>query len=356
MRAGRIEPDSNVNDLKLGDLRSADLARLRALHEQLEAALHGLAALINGTSRSGAPRPRLSTAARAALVLTQPTIEVRLLGPFEVVVAGQPVPLRSSGKPVAVLKYMAAMGDQAIPRDAMLDALWPGVPAAAAGSRLRAAMHGLRRMFAEGTSGSIEVLGYEFGRYRLFPGGPFETDASRFESAWERGRRHDRAGEVDDAIAAYAEADGLYRGDFLENDPYAEWTLLRREQLRDIHLTLLTRLANLHLGLGDDVTAISLCHKIVRRDECNDEAYRILVTAHGRRGERAAAERWFEIGDRALRTALNIGLSTTTRRALERMREETAASDESPQSPKEAVIPLTGRARAFAQIEERRRG
>ncbi len=131
----------------------------------------------------------LVTAAESTLLLPAPSIEVSLLGPFEVTIDGSPVGLRSGGKPVAVLKYMASIGDQPIARDMILEALWPDVPSGAAGSRLRAAMHALRRMFGGDAAGAVEVLEYELGQYRLFPGATLSTDVARFEAAAPRTHR-----------------------------------------------------------------------------------------------------------------------------------------------------------------------
>jgi DNA-binding SARP family transcriptional activator len=331
-----------------GSPHIAELTRLRALHKQFAAATRALSALIEGMSNAADSLPGLVMAAESALLLPAPIVEVRLLGPFEVTVDGSPVALRSGGKPVAVLKFMAAIGDQPIARDVILEALWPDVPSGAAGSRLRAAMHALRRMFGDDDAGVVEVLEYELGQYRLFPGATFATDVARFEEAAEAGRMHDRNGEVEEAIACYTEADALYRGDYLEGDPYSEWTLVRREQLRDTHLTLLARLAHLYLEQGDDVSAIALSHKVVRRDECNDEAYRILIAAHSRRGERTAAERWFEIGERALQGSLAARPTATAPvDVLERARTERASAQ---------TRVLSGRAQSFAMIEAERKG
>lgn len=326
----------------------AELTRLRALHKQFAAATRALSALIEGMSNADASLTTLVGAAAGVIALPAPSIEVRLLGPFEVTVDGSSVPLRAGGKPVAVLKFMASIGDQPIARDVILEALWPDVPAGAAGNRLRAAMHALRRMFDEDdATGAVEVLEYELGQYRLFPGATLATDVARFEAAAEAGRRHDRSGEVEDAIACYTEADGLYRGDYLEGDAYSEWTMGRREQLRDLHLTLLARLAHLHLEQGDDVSAIALSHKVVRRDEQNDEAYHILIAAHSRRGERTAAERWFEIGERALGASLELHPAAAAPvDSLARARSQRAAT---------TAPVLSGRAQAFALIEADRK-
>ncbi|MFN8637961.1 MAG: BTAD domain-containing putative transcriptional regulator [Dehalococcoidia bacterium] len=247
----------------------------------------------------------------------EPRPAIRLLGTFEVDVAGRSIPVGSGGKSAAVLKFLAASGTQTVPRELILDALWPDVPASIAASRLRSALHQLRRAFADarGRHGvEDEIVSYEHGQYLLFPGRMLVTDVDLFEDAWARGQRHDRAGEVGQAVESYSRAERLSRGDFLEQDQYLEWTTLRREQLRDAYLTLLGRLADLSLQAGDELGAIACCHKLLRRDSCNEEAYRLLMEVHGRRGDRNAVSRWYDLCERELRRSMGVPASDLTRR------------------------------------------
>ncbi len=292
-----------------------DEQRLREALAQLDGMQRALTTLLGRS-----PAQDAGEALRAAIAeLPEARPAIRLLGTFTVEFNGRPITLGAGGKSVAVLKFLAASGTQTVPRDRILEALWPEVPASVAASRLRSALHALRRIFSEqggarGTRGG-EVVAYDHGQYLLFPGTLLVTDVDLFEDAWAQGQASDRAGDRDLAVAAYERAERLYRGDFLEQDEYLDWTSVRREQLRDAYLTLLARLAHLYVESGEDLAAISCCHKILRRDDCNEEAYRLLIEAHGRRGDRNAASRWYDICERELVRALGMPPSVATRSA-----------------------------------------
>ncbi|MCC6236843.1 MAG: winged helix-turn-helix domain-containing protein [Dehalococcoidia bacterium] len=304
-----------------------DERRLREALAQLDGMHRALTTLLGRPSGEDA-----GDAIRAAIAeLPEARPAIRLLGAFSVEFNGRPVTLSAGGKSVAVLKFLAASGTQTVPRDRILDALWPEVPASVAASRLRSALHALRRVFADqggvqGTRGG-EVVAYDHGQYLLFPGTLLVTDVDLFEDAWARGQEYDRAGERGLAVASYERAERLYRGDFLEQDAYLDWTSVRREQLRDAYLTLLARLAHLYIERGEDMAAISCCHKLLRRDDCNEEAYRLLIEAHGRRGDRNAALRWYDICERELARVLGMPPSEGTRAAREAVLSATGGTE-----------------------------
>jgi len=81
-------------------------------------------------------------------------------------------------------------------------------------------------------------------------------------------------------IKAFESAWKLYRGDYLEEDPYEDWSLATREQLREQYLTLLAELAETHARQGRYRRAISLCHESLAIDNIREAAYRQLMLYH----------------------------------------------------------------------------
>ncbi len=282
----------------------ADYRRARGLLESLA----GDFSLIERRLEQEAQEQHPLLAAAAPPAAT-PTLEIRCLGSFSVLLDGVPLTLPPSGKPVAVLKLLAARGGRATARDLLLEALWPEADSDAAANRLRVALHGLRRMV--GDAGS-ELIAYKGGNYRLAPGHHIVIDAERFEELWQQGQRLDGEGRQADAAAAYSAAERLYRGDYLEDDAYEDWTLVRREYLRDAHFNLLFRLSLLAFERGDDVSCGAACHKILRQDPLSEEAYRVLMVSHSRRGQLARALRWYHICEQVLRSELGVSPSAET--------------------------------------------
>lgn len=236
-------------------------------------------------------------------------VEIRCFGPFEVRVDGETLSLPSGGKAVAVLKLLAARGGASVPRDVLLERLWPEADPAAGANRLRVAVHALRRMLA---SLDVELVTFADGAYRLSTQAGVLIDADEFERCWQRALRLDAEGHPDEATEACREAERLYRGDYFEDDAFEEWALVRREYLRDVYLNVLVRLAERAHERGEQGACIQRCHAILREDPCNEEAYRLLMSSHAQRGQRARALRWYAVCERTLRDELDASPAPAT--------------------------------------------
>jgi DNA-binding SARP family transcriptional activator len=183
-------------------------------------------------------------------------LEVRLLGRFEVLVDSQPIPADAWAQRRAtdLVKLLALAPGHRMPRDEVLETLWPQLGADAAASNLHKAASYTRR--ALGERGAVVLRG---GVVELAPAAEVTTDVERFE-----------AGD-----------DSAYGGELLPDEPYKEWLLGARARLRE------RRLARMRSeGRWDDV---------LREDPADEEAHRTLVRRHVARGDRPAAARQFRL-------------------------------------------------------------
>lgn len=74
-----------------------------------------------------------------------------------------------------------------------------------------------------------------------------------------------------------AAAEPLYRGDFLEEDQYADWALPRREEIRAAALALLRQLARAERASGAAVRATLHLHRLLALDPYDEEAWLDLI-------------------------------------------------------------------------------
>lgn len=253
--------------------------------------------------RASSP-PLLSAAGKPAGV----DLCIHSLGPFEVYRGDEIVPLRRTGSGSTILKFLALKPRQPVSRDLLLEALWPGAEPTVAKNRLRVAMHRLRQAFVNPESNSTDedYVIFRDGCYQLNPETEIWTDTEAFENNWQVGLRLERAGHLDQSSLRYAEAEALYRGDLLEEDLFEEWTLLRREVLKDTYLTILHKLSRYWLQLGNLDDAIENWKKILAKDPWREDIYRRLMASNAQRGQRGLALRWYEVCKLALRTQLNV--------------------------------------------------
>ena len=183
-------------------------------------------------------------------------LEVRLLGRFEVLVDSQPVPADAWAQRRAadLVKLLALAPGHRMPRDEVLEMLWPKLGADAAASNLHKAASYARR--ALGDRGAVVLRG---GMVELAPAAEVITDVERFE-------RGD---------------DSAYGGELLPDEPYEQWTLGPRARLRERRLAVMRS-----QGRWEEV---------LREDAADEEAHRALMRRHAASGDRQAAARQFRL-------------------------------------------------------------
>jgi DNA-binding winged helix-turn-helix (wHTH) protein len=177
-------------------------------------------------------------------------LQIRLLGTFEVQRGGEPFTPQDwhSQQTRTILKVLLARRGRAVPSDQLLEILWPGQDPHTTRRRLHVRISQLRRALHP-EDPSAFVLTVE-GGYSFAAECNCWVDATTFEALAEEGRHKQEEGELLGAIAAYEAARELYRGDFLEEDLYADWAFAERERLRERFLTLLVELAECYAQQG----------------------------------------------------------------------------------------------------------
>ncbi len=102
-------------------------------------------------------------------------LSVRLLGPMQVTLDGQPVTRFETEKARALLAYLAAEADQPHRRDFLAEMLWPERLPGAANANLRHALACLRRAIGDpadgaitlGAGGSVDVVDLDWAQVDL---------------------------------------------------------------------------------------------------------------------------------------------------------------------------------------------
>jgi LuxR family maltose regulon positive regulatory protein len=149
---------------------------------------------------------------------------------------------------------------------------------------------------------SADCLLYEDGLYRLDADLIAWYDVAQFEGAISLGGQ---ARSREEEVEHYRQAIELYRGDYLE-EFYGDWTAARREELAEKYVLALLRLGHLLLEGGDFVQALACGQAVLERDNCREEAYRLLMLSSAARGDRALAIRWYQRCQATLREELGV--------------------------------------------------
>lgn len=256
-------------------------------------------------SRMG--RATLGEGTRASALPGLMRLEVRCLGRFDVSSGWQRIERWQSAKAKSVFQYLMSRPREPVVKDVLMDIVWPECDPQAASNNLKVAMYGLRqtvsRLLPE-KEAFPHVLFLQ-GSYLTNPEIQLWVDVEEFEKHWILGRRLEKEGKGAEAIQEFEMAEALYRGDYLEDEPYEEWTLLRREALKDMYLIILSKLAEYSMRTADYESHIIYCQKILAKDPCREDAYQWLMCCYSRLGQRNHALRWYEICRRTIQTELD---------------------------------------------------
>jgi len=243
-------------------------------------------------------------------------LRILCFGRFEVIRDGVPVQRWRRDRARSLLKYLV-VHRRPIARDALLEMLWSGVPSKTAAGYLRVVMHALRQ--AVGTWNGQDYVRHDSDQMFLDPAAPVWVDTEAFMSHVHAAEALVRENRSDEATLQYLDAEAIYRDDYLVEDALEQWTLLRREELKDRYQVVLTRLADSCMGSGDFVGSIARCHKLLAQDPCREDVYQRLMYCHAALGQRGRALRWYQICQSELLNELGIRPGEHTRSIYQRI-------------------------------------
>jgi DNA-binding SARP family transcriptional activator len=208
-------------------------------------------------------------------------LEVRLLGPVEVVADGRPVPLPAA-KPRALLAVLLLDRNRVVSVGRLVEDLWGEEPPETATKALQGYVSQLRK--ALGADRLVtKPPGYSF---RVEDG---ELDLDRFERLTREGRELLGAGDSKAAAKRLAEALELWRG-----TPFAEFEAepFARDaggRLEDARLAALEERIEADLALGRHTRLIPELEELVAREPLRERPRAQLMLALYRSGRQADA-------------------------------------------------------------------
>jgi DNA-binding SARP family transcriptional activator len=284
--------------------------------EQILPAQSGLDAVATATAATVAATVLASAGPPARTVLS-----ARLLGGCWVTIDHRPVPLANSRRTRALLAFLVDRPSRPVPRDVLMDVFWPDSSPDAARNSLHVAMHGLRKALAQAWDGPvIECRG---DTYRLSDAVEVWSDAAELERRNELGALAAADGRLDDAVAEYETGLALYGGEFMADDPYLDWALTRREELRLPAGDCAEQLSELHLRRGELRRALAISSQVLREEPCHEPAARRLMIAYARLGQPHMALRLYERIVGLLGRELGVAAATETEALADQIRRRT---------------------------------
>jgi DNA-binding SARP family transcriptional activator/ABC-type branched-subunit amino acid transport system substrate-binding protein len=237
-------------------------------------------------------------------------MDVRILGPLEVVTGGRPLEIRGR-KQRALLAILVVHANDVVSPDTLIDELWPDEPPPSAAKTLQVYISRLRDTLdaASDGAGSLTLQTHGHG-YRLVVEAE-HLDARRFTELLETGRRERARGDAKGSAATIRRALDLWRGPALvefADEPFAQHEIARLEEMR---LSAIEDRVEADLELGRHRELIAELEGFVRREPLRERARGQLMTALYRSGRQAEALRVYQEGRRQLADDLGVEPSET---------------------------------------------
>jgi LuxR family transcriptional regulator, maltose regulon positive regulatory protein len=194
------------------------------------------------------------------------------------------------------------------PREEIAGRLWPHLTPDAGARDFKVALNALNRAIEPGRppDAPSAFIAREGSAYRLRPEADLWVDAVAFEQECAAGLRALDAGDPAAAIPRLQAALDLAGGEYLAEAVYDDWSAPERERLLALYLRAADRLAGALLDAGRTDEALDTCDRILARDSCWERAYRLMMLAHARQGNRAPALRVYQRCVTTLRAELGI--------------------------------------------------
>ena len=244
-------------------------------------------------------------------------VAVHMLGAFSLTIQGLTLKLPSS-RGLSLFKYLLLHHKQNTSREVLMDIFWPEAEPELARNNLNVAMHNLRKAIFNITD--LPIIIYEGGAYSLAPGLQLWLDVEEFERCVKAGQRLEARNQLTAAVTEYEAAISLYQGDFLEQNPYEEWTILDRERLRITYLDTLDRLSQIYFEEERYSACRSACQLILMRDPCREDAHCLLMRCYSRQGQHHLALRQYQTCAEALHGELQVEPAPETTQLYNRIR------------------------------------
>ena len=247
---------------------------------------------------------------------------ISTLGPFSVIREGEEEPVSGFGgaKPLMLLKQLLLKGGRDVPKETLMDSLWPDAGEAAGEKNLKINLHRLRKAlepFAQKAAGSI-YLGQKSGRVSLEPD-LVSIDTAAFTALVGQGRAHEDDGDDRSALNCYGKAVALYRGEYFGDDPFLEGVTEDREMYRRICIDTFERMAGMYQAQDRPQEAVETWERLLAVDDCHEPAYRELMTLHAGAGMTKEAAQVFHQCCDALARELDAEPDAQTRALFDRL-------------------------------------
>lgn len=225
--------------------------------------------------------------------------------------------------PQLLLKAIIARGGRQVPKDRIMEDLWPDAPQSASETNFKVNLHRLRKLLEPSM---LRELGSSYiqlkGNLLSLDEELFEIDIDNFTELIFKAQKARSQADSKYAIQCLQDAIKLYQIDFLGEDLYNDAISHKREKLRKQYTEAMFQLAALYEEKGALKKAEDVYKRVIVSDSFSESAHQKLMINYANRGKTSEAIQTYLKYITVLRVELDADPDDVTRSIYERLREK----------------------------------
>lgn len=238
-------------------------------------------------------------------------LRVQALGGFQAWRGDNPIPANGwrREKSRQLFQILLTYRHTPLDRDQICEFLWPAADPATAQRNFKITLNTLFQVLEperDPGADSAFIL-REGSAYSLRPGADLWLDAEQFSQNMRQVVR-----TPNNDLDELQKAMGLYQGEYLPDTLYETWAAEERERLATLFLEVSDHLVELLLKHECYAEAIDLSQRVLTQDNCWERAYRHLMLAFDKLGDRGQVGRTYQRCVQILREELDVSPAPET--------------------------------------------
>ncbi len=215
-----------------------------------------------------------------------------------------------------LLQLLVINKGRRLPRDEIIETLWPGMPLNKGLANLYNALSSLRKILETGKHSKISIIRLESEYCWLEWNEDYFYDVDQFLEYYRLGKVKERE-DISECLNAYEKAIQIYSGDFLNEERYLDWIEQERKRLREIFISILSQIASIYIQRQAYNRAIEYHHEILKLDPCIEKSHRELMLCYWKLNDKKRAIEQYKDCAKVFKQQLGLEPAIETKRLFE---------------------------------------
>lgn len=256
-------------------------------------------------------------------------LQIRLFGFFQISVGAVEISEPVSPKAQEFLGLLLLAPQRSILREVAAESLWPSSPPDASKKAIRQVLWQIHQWTDVDLHVDPRLVLTDGNRLLINPNRRLWADVTSFREATRAAQVRTASDLAERELASLGRAAALRRGCLLAGCD-AEWCLVEREHLDDLHITMLDKLSVAHERRGEFELAIHWAQTLLDVEPAHERSHRRLMQLYYDTDDRTRALRQYHRCRWVLENELGVRPSTRTESLTAAIRADSGEPDDAP--------------------------